>query len=243
VEHDDRINIRNDVSLTARVGVWQPFAAQHLWAARLMTRLCRERENRRVAEGLTGVDFQVRSFAVTAIMESVATLEARVNEVWEAAASTELAAKPTVEGLTDETIDLLCVLRRTASLERSLSTLEKFDVVLACARKPATDKGRRPYQHVEPLIRLRNALVHFTPEMHWSDEVHYVEKRIAHLLPSNPLLDASTRPWFPNQPLCAGVAEWAWRACKLFVDEWEAQLGLAHRGFEGMPEPWPDENP
>lgn len=224
-----------------QVGVWQPFAPHHLWAARLMAHLCRQRENQRVAEGFKGVDLQIWSFAVSAIMESVALLDARVNEVWEGAASPEPAAKPTIAGLTDETVDMLAALRRTPSLEQSLRTLEKFDVVLACANKPPIDKSRAPYQHVQPLIRLRNALVHFTPEMQWSDEVHRLEKRLAHLIPKNPLLEGA-RPWFPHQTLCAGVAEWAWQACKLLIDEWQTELGLTYSFFDTMPEPWPDEN-
>jgi hypothetical protein len=229
--------------LKVRAGVQQTFSPEHLYAARLMAHLCREREDRLVAKGFIGVDYQVRSFAMTAIIEAVAVLDARVNELWQDAAITKPGVNNfRLDGLTDETVDLLRTLRRTESLERSLKLLEKFDVVLRCARKPEVDKGRRPYQDVEPLIRLRNAYVHYALERQWIDEVDDLEKRLKHLVPANPLVPQDWRPWFPHHPLCAGVAEWAWRACKLFVDEWQTQLGLTHSYLEKFPVPWPDEN-
>lgn len=227
-----------------RIGVRQYFEAEHLWAARLAAHLCRQREDELLTKGFRGVDYQVRSFAVMAIQESVAFLEARVNTVWQDAADREEGAEvgnPRLDGLTVETIVLLRELWKYDPVQRSLSLLEKFDAVLRTARKPEMDKSRSPFQDIEPLIRLRNALVHFKPETQWSDEVHHLEARLQHRIPANPLM-AGTGPWFPHHPLCAGVAEWAWRSCVAFAQEWEARLDLTDRYLESMEAaaPWPD---
>ncbi len=180
-----------------------------------------------------------------AIQQSVAFLEARLNEVWQDAADREEgdeAGNPRLNGLSVETIVLLRELWQYDAVQRSLTLLEKFDAVLRTARKAEIDKSRSPYQDVDPLIRLRNALAHFKPETQWSDEVHWLRARLRYRIPDNPLLPG-TQPWFPHQPLCAGVAEWAWRSCVAFVQEWDAQLGLSDEYLERMAEaaPWPDE--
>lgn len=236
-----------NVGLSFRAGVEQPLSPEYLWSARLMAHLCREREDRLVAEGpitTPRVDFQVRSFAMAAIFNSVAMMEARVNELW-ADASLTIAdgnLRHRIAGLSDDAIALIATLHQTESLERSLRTLEKFDVTLRCVRKPETDKERYPYQAVEPLTRLRNALIHYKLEIQWGDEVHYLEKRLGHLLPPNPLVTDGARPWFPLHPLCAGVAEWAWKAAKAYVDEWHASLGLNLTNYLDLGVPLPGES-
>jgi hypothetical protein len=116
--------------------------------------------------------------------------------------------------------------------------LEKYAVTLTCAGKRAVDKRRYPYADVDALIRLRNALIHFKPEVQWNDEVHAIRKRMEHLVPKNPLM-LDTQPWFPHQPLCAGVARWAWQASMAF-DQWQSQMGLTVSYRDGMSVPWPD---
>jgi hypothetical protein len=227
-------------AFSPRVGVRQYFAAEHLWAARLMAHLCREREDQLVREGAHGlVDYHVRSYALTAIAESVALLEAQVNEVWQGAADTEPGAdNHRLRGLSAAAIAMLRELRQNPKVERSLSVLDKYAVALTCASKTPLDRSHFPYQDVNALIGLRNAFVHFKPEMHWTDEVHDLEARIKHLVPENPLM-RGTVPWFPHQPLCAGVARWAWESCMTFADQWHAQLGLEVSYRQDMV-PWPD---
>lgn len=134
----------------ARLGIRQYFAAEHLWAARLMAHLCRERENQLVAEGAARViDYHIRSFALSAISESVATLEAQVNEIWQDAAETE----PTedhyrLRGLSPAARALMRDLR-TEKAERSLNLIEKYALLLTCAGKGRLDKSRRPYPDVK----------------------------------------------------------------------------------------------
>ena len=67
-------------SRSGAAGRHQYFAAEHIRAAKLMAYKCRQREDERLTEELPFVDFEVRSYALAAIMESVAFLEAVINE-------------------------------------------------------------------------------------------------------------------------------------------------------------------
>jgi hypothetical protein len=74
------------------VGIRQYFMSEHLWNARHMVGLCKERESALAAEGFRGIDRAVRSFALAAILESVAFVEAVVNSVWQDVADAEPGA-------------------------------------------------------------------------------------------------------------------------------------------------------
>lgn len=229
----------------ARVGVRQYYEGEHLWNARLGAHLCRLREDELVASGSYGVvDYPLRAFAVMAIQEAVAFMEARVNTIWQNAADREEgneAGDPLLDGLTVETIVLLRELWKHGRV-KSLPMLDKFDAALRTARKPGIDKSHGSlFQDVQPLTWLRNGLVHFTPETEWFDEPHRLRDALSHRVPGNPLM-AGVQPWFPHQPLCAGVAEWAWQTCVAFVQDWDALMGLTDMYLERMEEavPWPD---
>jgi len=223
-----------------RIGIGQYFAAHHLWAARLMALRCREREDQLVAAGQYGVDYEVRSFALAAISESVALLEAHVNEAWQDThdADHDDTDVPRLRGLEPPTRARLRE-QWTEQFEKR-SALDKYAIALECAGK-RLEKGRPTYQDVKAVTQLRHALAHFQPGMRWSDAEHRIEtqvKRRAAKHP-NPLM-RDTTPWFPNHPLCAGVAEWAWRSCMKFADEWHEQMGLEISYRDGIAQ-WPDE--
>jgi hypothetical protein len=42
----------------------------------------------------------------------------------------------------------------------------------------------------------------------------------------NPLLSPDARPWYPHKAVSAGCAEWAWKSCVAFADEWWKRMGL-----------------
>jgi hypothetical protein len=91
----------------AKVGVRDYFSTEHLWNARHTAQLCAEREAALVAEGFRGIDRAVRAFALGAILESVAFLEAQVNSVWQDAADDDPGSanrNPHLEGLSDQSI-------------------------------------------------------------------------------------------------------------------------------------------
>src|SRR5215211_7672198 len=74
-------------------------------------------------------------------------------------------------------------------VERSLTNpLDKYQIALVCADKAAIERGQEPYQSVDGIRLLRNALVHFKPETQWGDEVHKLKDRLAGKFDGNPLV-------------------------------------------------------
>jgi hypothetical protein len=214
------------IGLSATVGLPQYFVADHLRAARFMAELCQRRQDDLVKTGTLGIDPEIRSFALAAITESAALLEAAVNEVWQQAADFPLGS-PRIAGLDPRANELLSELGRNTRVTRSLSTLERYDLTLVCTGQSRMDTGRTPGQDVLQLMRARNALIHFKPELHMEDEVHDLEKTIKHVVPASPLLDG-IGPWFPHQLLTAGVAQWAWEKSVAFEREWRQALGITY---------------
>jgi hypothetical protein len=70
------------VRMGATISTRNYLSAQHLWTARHKAELCRQREV--AIAGKRPIDVQHRSYATTAVLMSVAFLEATVNEVFEA---------------------------------------------------------------------------------------------------------------------------------------------------------------
>lgn len=148
------------VSASAKVSSRHYFATRHLWMARHSARLCQERESALVSANQVNGDIEHSSLAVTAVLSSVAFLEALVNEVFLDVVDTPLGQENRRnDGITDDAADLMRNL-----WEDRASILDKYQLALVCARKPKFETGGTLYQKVNLLIKLRNELVHFKPE-------------------------------------------------------------------------------
>lgn len=207
-----------------RVGMSQYFANEHLAAAKFMAESCAQREQECKQVGITGVDVAARSYALSAIVLSIAFLEAVLNEFLRDAKRFGKDS-PYLNGYEQDALNLLLSLLKDSRIERSQSTLDKYDLTLLCAGKAKLDRGRSPGQDVVALVRARNALVHFEPEIHWEDEVHDLEKAIGKRVAPNPLM-VGMGPWFPHHLLCSSVAQWAWESSVAVAEEWRQSLGL-----------------
>lgn len=186
----------------------------------------REAELAASGSGSARTDLELRANTVAGIMASSAFLEARVNEVLRDAADDDPQQSVNLMHLAPSTVTLLQEFGRNDRLERNLSTLDKYNLVLSCASQPRIDMSRRPGQDVGALFVLRNALVHFKPETQWDDdEQHRMERILRHLVPQCTLL-ADVEPWWPSQALTAGVAEWSCLVSKQLVHEWESVINL-----------------
>lgn len=83
-----------------------------------------------------------------------------------------------------------------------------------------------PYQDVDLLIKLRNALIHYEPEsiISISDipdkpvTEHKFEKRLQYKFKLNPLTGPGN-PFYPDKVLGHGCCEWAIKNCISFTDE------------------------
>lgn len=107
---------------------------------------------------------------------------------------------------------------------RPLSPLEKYQMALGLDGQPRFDTGRQPYQDAFDVKRLRNALMHYTPQtipsLATSDDI---EPGLARALDSkgfdlNPLVGHGN-PYFPDQCFSYGCTEWAVESSLTFTDE------------------------
>jgi hypothetical protein len=227
---------------TPRVGVRQYLSAEHLWNARHMAWRCRDRQDTLATAGFRGVDMQQRSFAVSSILAAWAFLEALVNEVWQDAVDAVSEQGQNLGpnrhlGLQASAMLRLRELWQSDRVERSLGTLDKYQVALVCADKASIERGQEPYQSVDSIRMLRNALVHFKPELQWGDEVHVLKGRLVGKFEGNPLVQGE--PWYPLQVLVAGCAEWCWQACLKFAETWWQRMELEY-DFISVFAAWPD---
>ncbi|MEC4857116.1 hypothetical protein R2325_16180 [Mycobacteroides chelonae] len=212
------------------IGTRHYFAGAHIRAAQLMASHCRERE-RAVLVALEGAlptfDYDVQSYAVCAIVESAAFLEARVNEIWHAASEPiRESASQRLAGLSDQQVDAIRDLAK-GKRARNLPVIEKLHETLVCVVGRGIDKEQRPAMDVSGLLKLRNAFVHFKPKLQWDNEAHDLEDLLIDLVPKNPLMQGAT-PWFPHHVLCAGVAQWACDKSAELIHDWEQSLGLTN---------------
>jgi hypothetical protein len=214
------------------IGSRHYFAGAHLRAAQLMAANCRERELAALKaaleegpDGLPTIDYDVRSYAVCAIVEAAAFVEARVNELWHAAI--EATPEVTGGGLAGLPESQIAAIRALAEEDRAdrQPVLDKLDETLFRVTGSRIEKGTRPWEDVAALMKLRDAFVHFKPEQQWDNEAHALEKRLRSLVPANPLLQGA-KPWFPHHVLSAGVAQWACEKSAELISQWEHELGL-----------------
>lgn len=229
VPTDDRETL--EVMDTVRIRKRSYLSTQHLVAAKLFAKHAREIEAK-VAAGeapqfIDEVRQDYRSFVIGAVLAAVAFLEARINEF--------------LHGLGEGDFDHLdpqvistAVKFLDRGLERRarLTTLEKYELVLDLFARPAFDRGRAPYQDVECLIQLRNALIHYQPE--WvlagvtstpQDEQHEIERALRGRFQESPL-DPPGNPFYPDRCISGACAEWASEQSFALVAEFLARLGI-----------------
>lgn len=192
-----------------------------------MTELAEARETELLAEGFRGIDRALRTYAVAAIFQSVAFLEAYANGVWGDAAVADPTNPPSIVQLNGLSIDALRRMKElwnTQRVERALSVVEKFQVALTCVDQDRIDMGTEPGQTVAAIIRLRNDLMHNKPKTNWTDEQHYLEQVLKPRIGANPLTD--TAPWFPHHVLTPKCARITYDAVVAFGEEWRNRMGI-----------------
>ena len=170
-----------------------------------------------------------------AVLSAVAFLEAIVNEVWQDAAD----SGPGQHRFHGDRIpeNALATMRELwngkENAERAMSTLSKFQIALVCAGHDRMDRGTEPYQSVDVLIDLRNALGHFKPQW-WHDDGTGTANYIAALrdkLKGRENRQPIGNPWYPNKVLGAGCADWACDSAIAFARDWYGRMGLTE--FDG----------
>ncbi|MGW1994106.1 hypothetical protein [Embleya sp. NPDC001921] len=211
----DQVGLSDSVGWTMRTYL----SAVHIYAARYSTEVATKIEGSIISPAY---DIRHQGAVISAIVESVAFMEATVNEIYQDAADSQSAY---VGALGADVLGRLAAIWK-ASNGGYLEILEKFSLVLNLADHPDFDRGRDPYQSARDLIRLRNYLIHYRPHDSSSEAEHKLTKILRGRFPDNTLVVPGGGPWLPKYALGAGCAEWAWRAARAFADDFSARLSV-----------------
>jgi hypothetical protein len=192
------------------------FAVQHMIAAARYSRMCGEIEIANKDQPL-GNFFDAQIGAVSAtVMLATASLESNINEYL----CEPDQVFPNLSGESPHTLVRL--------LEQK-SILEKYQAVLSFRGVAEYPTGEPPYQDVDALIKLRNALVHFKPEWHDEQELHgKIESRLKGRFEINPAI-GENGVFFPQQCMSYGCTKWAVNTSLAFMGNFSERSGLPYR--------------
>ena len=215
----------------------------HIKAAALFAQLSYEIEdNYDDSQDTSELFDKHRSYVMGSIITTVSYLEATINELF-----TDVADGVYSNGLDHNVIALMTRMwkleikppnttkgGKTYSPLDDLkpSVLQKFQIALTLAGKDLFDTGKAPYQDVDYLILLRNALIHYKPEWIGTGESYNqtlneklrqkLEKKIKKL---NPMTREGSL-FFPHRCLGYGCAKWAVESSLNFSNEFFSKIGL-----------------
>jgi len=111
---------------------------------------------------------------------------------------------------------------------RHMSTLDKYQAILAISDEERFDKGAMPYQDAKLLTRLRNYFVHYKPELYeynQEEAQHRLGTALEGKYQENPLSDAH-QPFFPHKSLSYGCTDWAIESSLDFNNAFFDKFGL-----------------
>lgn len=205
------------------------FSAQHFLGGAALARKAAEIE----ATDQRAPDHEListhRAYVITSILSAVAFLEAGVNEVF-ANAHDGVRELPNPDSR--ELFGRMW--NRGVPRTSRFSILEKHQIALDLYRAEPFDPGREPYQDVQLVVQLRNALVHYKPEWIEPDGYqvsgpHDFEKRLRGKFPENPVLLPIATAFFPDRVLGSGCAKWALASSLAFAEEFLSRLGIEEK--------------
>jgi hypothetical protein len=195
------------------------FAIHHLLASAYFARKCGETERTRRSGGWAWQDVPATlreehlSCAVGAVVLSAAFLEAGINEVYLDAIDRNSNT------FSDSQAPRVAALANEWSQIEKTSVLDKYQKALELSSMPTFDRGNAPYQPVDSLIKLRDALMHFKPEWHDQQEGHLsLEQRLKSRFAES-ALSAPSQVYFPHRCLGHGCAQWCVETARTFMRE------------------------
>ena len=211
------------------------FSVRYIQSAALLCRLGYAIEQEYRGEGTVPPDVQLRheAFILNSVLSTVAFLESTINEL-HADASDEAYF------FADEQHELL--LRQISEKWKNeknfdrAPVLTKYQKILTLAGKPPFETGDRAFDNVRDLIEIRNHLMHYRREWveisgngHPRSHEQTMAERFGRVLKRkfahNPFAPGN-RPFFPDQCLGHGCAEWALVNSIIFTDAFFRKLDL-----------------
>ena len=227
-------------SIAVTAAIRSHFSIQHIQSAAHQARLAAKEE-----ENYDGTFSEVRkvkhkSYVTSALFAAVAFVEAEINEFFADMADERVQGYDDIpEGhiqgqLDSKVVDLLTDMWR-GLIGRKYSTLDKYQLALTLTRSATFDSGAQPYQDIDDLISLRNAIMH--PEPEWvvtqsgdpevMPTVQKLEKRLSDKnFALSPFYNDKGNPFFPDKCLSYGCSKWAIEACLAFTDDFFERLAV-----------------
>jgi hypothetical protein len=197
-------------------------STQHLYAARYASESAYEQELLLIS-GEETRGMRLRCAVLTAIVESVAFLEAAINEVFQNIYEDRHVAP--WDSL-NEASKLAMSASWKATNQGRIGVLDKYDLLLQCGKVEPLDRGSNPYQDAHLLIRLRNYVVHFKPEDVPSDGSLQITRSLQGRFAQNAARRRPDGTWSDNDIFGAGCANWTWRTARSLADEVSNRLRL-----------------
>jgi len=192
---------------------------QHIKSAALFSRLSAAVEKKYdVKKQIKGLSLQNKAYVMGTIISAFSFLDSTINELFWAT----IKNRKKVEALGMETVKILSSMWKQG-VHRA-KTLEKYQIALVLAKRKVFDKGATPYQNVDLVRRLRNALIHFEPE--WvGEEPQKLEENLRGKFNLSPF-SGSGSLYFPHRCLSHGCAEWVVNSCLEFSDEFHNRMAI-----------------
>lgn len=207
------------------------FAPQFLNAAARMATLASAIE----ARPIDSIDSDLRSehlaFTSSAVMQSVAALEADSWEVVNHGPGHHLGTSPANS-------EAIARIEPLAEILESVDALRRYSAILHLLSKPSLDKGAQPWQDAKLLIRLRNEITHYKSrsgaEMDRAALYSALKSKSAWGPPFWPEKGVN---FFPLQCLGAQRAVWAVRTTVALITAVYERFGVKSP-LAGYPESW-----
>ena len=180
------------------------------------------------------------SYVTASILSAVAFLESTINEFYYVANDKVLETKR----MPEEYRDKLSALWTVERFRKGAKILEKYQSALKLLNLKQFDEGKDPFQSVNLLIDLRNALVHYRPETTVirpnpsNYQISYLERKLRNKFKPNPFVPkfpvypssqpsrTADYPFFPERCLGYGCAKWASISCLSFVNDFFGRINL-----------------
>jgi len=226
-EEKELIIIHESMALTVRTYLSDTF----IRSACNFAKQSRELEEKYIKTGTIQNEDIVnhKGFIASTIILCAAFLESTINEFYLDVYDNQSCVKELGEKST-ELIKFYLDIDKP-SIEKIFSILEKYTFALLLCNKEPFTKSSSPYQDINSLVFLRNALTHYKLKPHTTGkdidyEVSKIESKLKGRFDLNPFLTGPANAFFPDRCLSYGCAKWAIESSITFTDTFFRNMGL-----------------
>lgn len=224
-------NIEFNVQESCEIKVRTYFSIQHIQSAALFCRASHKLEAAFDGKYDQQLFTEHRAYVTNAIFSAVCFLEATINEFF-------CDALDSPDGIKEIGEDRIKLLANMWDLNIPKTAhypiVNKYQIALTLLEKTQFDKGTSPFQDVQVLVTLRNALMHYEPE--WVigglsfnselDNLNSLSKKLKSKFELSEIFKNTGNPFFPDKCLGYGCAKWAVLKSIEFVEEFFRKIGV-----------------